>query len=184
VRRVILVLSAAVAVLATVSSSALAYTTLPNTAGIAGTDLIGGNTYPISSVAVRPAGNPFFAASGGGVGMAYYVTAYCGVVNNQNEYVMAGFPTAANTWAIDDTAGTLTVTGITVPAQFYGETFFQDTGQATITSGAGVLPTPMVWGADNATEKKAVVSYHKKINAATTDAARAQNLNLLVGVLG
>lgn len=160
---------------------AFAYTTPPATTGVAGSCTISGNTVPISSFEVSYPANPFRAATGGVV-MDYYLVAYCGVnANGNNEYVMGSFSTAAGTWAVDDTAGTLTVSGIVVPASYTGDTFDLLTGTADITSGTGSYS--VVWGADNATERRTVVSLHKKITSASDDTTRASHLNQLRGAL-
>lgn len=184
VRRPLTVLSLVSAAVLAWGSSALAFTTPPDTSAVSGTCTVPygtGSPVPITSFEVQYPPNPFRAAAGGVV-MDYYLTAWCGVNGNgNNEFVMQLFTTAASTWSIDDAAGTLTVSGMTLPSSYVGDTF-NGTGEADISTGAGPL-SPVVWGADNSTEKSTVVSYHRKITRAKTDTERASNLNFLRAAL-
>jgi len=174
-RRLAAVVAAAVALGWVAASTALAYTTNPDASAVAGTCTIGGVSTSIDSLDVVFPANPF-RADATRVVFDYQLLAHCGT-----DFVFADFTVPAQ-WSINDTAGTLTVSGITVPPSFVGESYDGSVATATITSGAGVL-SPVVWGADNSAEKRTVVSYHKKINQASTETARASYLNQLRSTL-
>jgi len=188
-RRALLTLAVILAGVLALPASALAYINAPGTpvrdpqAGtynalpVTGACTIAGVTSPITQfkLSLVEVAN-YVEATPTGLVFHYSLTAECG-----QDYVLGDF-TVPLAYSIDDAAGTLTFTGLSVPASFTGETIDGYTGTATVDSGAGPLG-PVVYGADTSAEKKTVVSTHRSVDRAKTDADRARLLTSLIAAL-
>lgn len=195
-RRTLSILAAAAVAVLAVPSSALAYIDGPgtpvrsptqgtyNALPVQGTVTANGVTVPIIEFRlslVTFAGNVVEATPSGLV-WHYALTAVYDPGGGAQLDGMIGRFTIPLSYVISDAAGTLTYSGLSVPASFAGWNNESEPGTVTLTSGT-IASFSVVYGADNATEKTEVARRHKTIDRAKTAADKANGITGLQSYL-